>query len=291
LLIKKKNIYIYIYLILYDNYNCKNNINNINRNKLDEAAEQFQNAGNYYKCIKKWKEAGDAYYQAAGCLILIQENDEATTSFINASKCYKKSSPIEAVNSLKQAIQFLIEKGKLNQAANHQKTIAEIYETDLMDTEKALEAYENAADWYSTENLPVLSNQCSLKVAHLCGELEQYEKAYGLFEKVASNSVDNDLAKWSVKEYLLKAGLCHLANKNNEGGFLTFLNTFDEIDGTFRDTREYKFLENLVNFSEEKRVDDFVKCISEYDSLTRLDPWKTKILLKIKKDMEEVSIL
>lgn len=261
------------------------------RNKLDEAAEQYQNAGNYFKCIKKWKEAGDAYYQAAGCLVSIQENDEATTSFINASKCYKKSSPMEAVNSLKQAIQFLIEKGKLNQAANHQKTIAEIYETDLMDVEKALESYETAADWYSTENSPVLSNQCTLKVAHLCGELEQYEKAYNLFEKVASNSIDNELAKWSVKEYLLKAGLCHLANKANEGGFMTFLDTFDEIDGTFRDTREYKFLENLLTSTEEKNVDDFVKVISNYDSLTRLDPWKTKILLKIKKDMEEVSIL
>jgi len=198
---------------------------------------------------------------------------------------------MEAVNSLKQAIQFLIEKGKLNQAANHQKTIAEIYETDLMDVEKALESYETAADWYSTENSPVLSNQCTLKVAHLCGELEQYEKAYNLFEKVASNSIDNELAKWSVKEYLLKAGLCHLANKANEGGFMTFLDTFDEIDGTFRDTREYKFLENLLTSTEEKNVDDFVKVISNYDSLTRLDPWKTKILLKIKKDMEEVSIL
>jgi len=279
------------YACLKDAEKKKNYKGWFGRNKLDEAAEQFQNAGNYFKCIKKWKEAGDAYYQAAGCLILIQENDEATTSYINASKCYKKSSPMEAVNSLKQAIQFLIEKGKLNQAANHQKTIAEIYETDLMDVEKALEAYETAADWYSTENLPVLSNQCSLKVAHLSGELEQYEKAYNIFEKVATNSIDNELAKWSVKEYLLKAGLCHLANKKNETGFMNFLETFEEIDGTFRETREYKFLENVLNFSEEKNIDEFVKCISEYDSLTRLDPWKTKILLKIKKGIEEIDIL
>lgn len=53
-------------------------------------------------------------------------------------------------------------------------------------------------------------NKCLLKVAHFAAQLEQYENAIDKFEAVASASVDNQLTKWSLKEYFLKAVLCHL---------------------------------------------------------------------------------
>jgi hypothetical protein len=49
-----------------------------------------------------------------------------------------------------------------------------------------------------------------LKVAQIAAELEMYEVAIEKFEKVAAASVDDALLKWSLKEYFLKAGLCHL---------------------------------------------------------------------------------
>lgn len=47
---------------------------------------------------------------------------------------------------------LLTERGRFSAAANNQKQIAEIYETDLQDYEKAMLAYEQAADWYSAED-------------------------------------------------------------------------------------------------------------------------------------------
>jgi alpha-soluble NSF attachment protein len=55
------------------------------------------------------------------------------------------------------------------------------------------------------------ANQCLLKVAHLAAELHDFEKAIQIFEKVAAASVDNNLTKWSAREYLFKAGLCILS--------------------------------------------------------------------------------
>ena len=55
------------------------------------------------------------------------------------------------------------------------------------------------------------SNQMFLKVAHLAAELEEFDKAIEIFERVASASIDNNLTKWSCREYLFKAGLCILA--------------------------------------------------------------------------------
>jgi hypothetical protein len=51
-----------------------------------------------------------------------------------------------------------------------------------------------------------------LKVATFAAQLEQYPEAIEKFESVAEANVDNNLTKWSVREYLLKAGLCHLAS-------------------------------------------------------------------------------
>ena len=38
-----------------------------------------------------------------------------------------------------------------------------------------------------------------------------YYKSIENYEKVAKSAVNNNLMKWSVKDYFLKAGICHLA--------------------------------------------------------------------------------
>lgn len=39
------------------------------------------------------KEAGDAYCKAADLQQVLMENDDASMSYVNASKCYKKGFP------------------------------------------------------------------------------------------------------------------------------------------------------------------------------------------------------
>ena len=58
-----------------------------------------------------------------------------------------------------------------------------------------------------------LANKLFLKVADLAALEGEYQRAIGNYEKVAQSSVDNNLMKWSVKEYFLKAGMCHLASQ------------------------------------------------------------------------------
>jgi hypothetical protein len=45
---------------------------------------------------------------------------------------------------LTQAVDLLKESGRFHPAAGYQKQIAEVYETDLVDLEKAMNAYEAA---------------------------------------------------------------------------------------------------------------------------------------------------
>jgi len=49
-------------------------------------------------------------------------------------------------------------------------------------------------------------------VAELAAEEGEYQKATENFEQVAKKSMNNNLTKYSVKDYLFKAGIVHLAS-------------------------------------------------------------------------------
>ncbi|CAG8500170.1 4620_t:CDS:2 [Ambispora gerdemannii] len=255
-------------------------------NKFEEASELYSKAANSFKLAKRWKEAGDAFMKAANMQMQLNERDEAATTFINASKCYKKCSFEDAITSLKQAIEILTDRGRFQAAAGHQKDIAQIYESDLVDLEKAMQSYEIAADWYAGEEATALANNCLLKVATFAATLEQYDKAIEKFEQVANANLDNNLTKWSLKDYFLKAGLCHIANGDHIGAHRA-IQRYSEMDVTFSTTRECQFLQSILDAVEAGDVDNFTNRVLEFDQLSKLDNWKTTILLRIKKSIQE----
>jgi hypothetical protein len=54
-------------------------------------------------------------------------------------------------------------------------------------------------------------SKCNVKVATFAAMLENYQDAASLFREAALRAVTDDLAKWSAKEYFLKATLCRIA--------------------------------------------------------------------------------
>lgn len=56
-----------------------------------------------------------------------------------------------------------------------------------------------------------LANKHFLKVADLAALESDYYKAIEHYERIGRSSINNNLMKWSVKDYFLKAGICHLA--------------------------------------------------------------------------------
>lgn len=58
-------------------------------------------------------------------------------------------------------------------------------------------------------------------------------------------------------------------------------------DTTFPSTREAKFLAALVEAMEASDIEAFTGAVVEFDSVTKLDNWKTGILLKIKRQLEK----
>jgi len=257
--------------------------------KYEEASEMFQKAANSFKMQKKWSQAAGAFIKAAECNVQLQSRHEAATNYINAANCWRKENTQEAVNCFKIAIDMLTAEGRFSIAAKHQKEVGELYEQE-MDFPQAIENFTTAAEYFEGENAQSAANQCWLKVAQYSAQLEKYDKAIEIYENVSKASLDNNLLKWSVKEYFLKAALCHLCT-GDMVSTKRALEKYRDMDPTFSSQRESKFLDEIVAACESFDTEAFTSAIVEYDSISKLDAWKTSILLKIKNSIKSEESL
>jgi len=253
--------------------------------KFEEAGDLYQQAANSFKLEKLFKEAGDAFAREAECREKCNESNEAGNAWWNAAKAYKKSHPELAIQALTQTINHLTKSGRFRQAADREKEIGQIYLQEYHDLGKACDSFVRAGEWYSQEDAAATANACYKDAADLLAELEQYPQAIARYEQVADHSLNSALTKYSVKEYWLRAGLCALALRD----VVTFkrnLMKYGNQDNTFPSTREAKFLSALAEAVETGDMEAFTGAVVEFDSVTKLDNWKTAILLKIKRQLE-----
>lgn len=233
--------------------------------------------------------AGSAFCEAANLHLKNGSRHDAATCFVDAGTCYKKSDPQEAVNCLLKAIEIYTDMGRFTIAAKHHVTIAEIYESEVVDIEKAISHFEQAADYFKGEESTSSANKCLLNVARHAAQLEQYEKAIEIYEQVASSCLENALLKYSSKEYFFRAALCHLCiDVLNAQHALT---KYEEMCPSFCDSREYKLVKALIQKLEDQDVDGFTDTVKEYDALSHLEQWYTNILLRIKKTLQKTPDL
>lgn len=248
--------------------------------KYEDAADLYDKAANCFKLGKNWDKAGAVYTKLANCHMKLESKHEAASAYVDAANSYKKISVQDAAHSLNQAVSLFMEIGRLNMAARYCKEIGEIYEQE-QDLEKAMDYLERAADLFQSEEVTTSANQCKQKIAQFAAQLEQYPKATEIFEALARHSINNNLLKYGVKGILLNAGICEIC-RGDAVSIHNALERYQELDPTFSGTREYKLLADLATAMDEEDVEMFTEAIKEFDSMTRLDPWKTTLLLRAK---------
>ncbi|XP_036435788.1 N-ethylmaleimide-sensitive factor attachment protein, alpha a [Colossoma macropomum] len=253
--------------------------------KAEEACDMYARAANMFKMAKNWSAAGDAFCKAAKLRLQIQSKHDAAVNFIDAGNAYKKADPQEAIKCLSRAIDIYTDMGRFTIAAKHHISIAEIYESDLVDIDKAVAHYEQAADYYKGEESTSSANKCLLKVATYAAQLEQYQKAIEIYEQIGTYSMDNTLLKYGAKDHFFKAALCHFCVDMLNAKLA--VQRYEEMFPAFSDARECKLVKKLLNAYEEQDVDAFTDAVKEFDSITRLDQWQTSMLLRIKKTIQE----
>jgi alpha-soluble NSF attachment protein len=125
------------------------------RSKVRDHRQSLTGNNAYDFWLSCWidKEAGSAFEKAASIQLKnLNEPDDAANTWTEAFKVYRKTDPQDAVRVLAMAIQHYISKGNFRRAATHQQNLAEVYEVELGDPKRALEAYEKAAEWFEGDN-------------------------------------------------------------------------------------------------------------------------------------------
>uniref|UniRef100_A0A7N8WLX0 N-ethylmaleimide-sensitive factor attachment protein, alpha b n=1 Tax=Mastacembelus armatus TaxID=205130 RepID=A0A7N8WLX0_9TELE len=212
--------------------------------------------------------------------------EEACDMYVRAANMFKMAKNwCEAINCLNRAIEIYTDMGRFTIAAKHHITIAEIYETELVDIDKAIAHYEQAADYYKGEESTSSANKCLLKVATYAAQLEQYPKAIEIYEQVGTHAMDSTLLKYSAKDHFFKAALCHFCVDMLNAKLA--VQKYEEMFPAFSDSRECKLLKKLLDAYEEQNVEAYTDSVKEYDTISRLDQWLTTMLLRIKKTIQE----
>jgi len=259
--------------------------------KWEEAGDLYQQSANSFKIDKLFKEAGDAYAREAECRENGKEVNDAANAWWNAAKSYKQGYPDLAVQALAQTITHLTKAGRFRQAADREKEIGQIYLTTLNDLRRACDSFERAGDWYAQEDAGATANGCFKDAADLHAELDEFAEAISRYEQVANHSLTSALTKYSVKEYWLRASLCALCMGQGQETVLVRRNMtrYATQDPGFPSTREAKFVTALADAVDQGDQEQYTAAVFDYDQMTKLDNWKTGILLKVKKLIQEDS--
>jgi alpha-soluble NSF attachment protein len=207
--------------------------------------------------------------------------------------------PEQAVESFQTAILLMIDAGRVLQAAKLSKECAELYETEgetmVPDHHEkshvvlALEAYEQAAELFTAENSNSQASSCWIKVAELCSaalDPPDMIRAARLFEDIGRSCLASNLLKFNAKGYFLQAILCHLANQDVVAAQQA-KSRYESLDYTFGSAREGTLATQLIDCVEGMDPDGFSTACFEYDRVSKLDPWKTSMLVKIKRTIDD----
>jgi len=256
-------------------------------NGPEEAAEIFVKAANQFKLAKNWTLAGGAFTRSAEAYLKAGADFsyDAASKYVDAGKMYKTGENIpKAIDSFEEAVRVYTDAARFQQSARYQKEIAELHESSGNLTE-ARKAYSDAADFFDGEDSKSNANAMRLKMAMIAGTQGDYKVAADLFEKIATAALDSNLLKYGARDHLLRAGMCHCVEDQVEAS--RALERYRELDASFVGSREDELLGKIVAAVTDCDVEAFTNAVFEFHSISKLDDWKTSLLLKIKKSISD----
>jgi alpha-soluble NSF attachment protein len=125
-----------------------------------------------------------------------------------------------------------------------------------------------------------------LEAAAMRVEMAQNGEAAKLYEAVANEYVSNNLLKYSAKDLYMNALLCILA----DGDTTTAMAKREEYrmsDVNFEGSRQDSLVSECLRAMLGSNPDDFATAVADWESMTKLEPFRVKLLLSAK---ETISV-
>ncbi|BFZ11863.1 hypothetical protein BsWGS_14902 [Bradybaena similaris] len=250
------------------------------RSKQEEACGLYVRAANAFKVAKNWPQAGNAFEEAAQLQLALGNKKDAALHYLDAGTSYRKGNPNAAISAIHKAIEIYTDMGDFKIAANHHITLAEIYARKLSDIEKAIQNYEQAADYFKGEDSYGSANSCLEKVAKYSAKLKNYEKAIEIYEQVATSCT----SKYSTIDYYFRASVCHMCMDTVNAQVA--VKKYEEMLPAFAGSSECKLVKKLLKAVEDANMEKFTKSL-DFDSVFSFfaEPFLRTLLLRVQKQL------
>jgi tetratricopeptide (TPR) repeat protein len=255
------------------------------RVKFTDALRCFEAAGDMFKSLGKWRNAGDAYSQCASCEQTMREPLGAASYFIDAAECMRKVDPLEAIRLYGKAIAEYAVLGRFHVAAALQRTVAELYEADDAFFDAAV-AHGYAADYYQGENIAGPALASLVRSAELLILEERYEMASQALIRAIRLCLDDNLLKFNSSALALDVVLCFLCLRDDERA-LDFIEEHTELDFVFAVSRERRFVLDLILNCQERDKHAFIDHAWNYDYVFELKPYQLHMLHEMFQAIQE----
>nr|CAG8438252.1 10398_t:CDS:2 [Entrophospora candida]CAG8521365.1 12638_t:CDS:2 [Entrophospora candida] len=246
-----------------------------------KGKRDYNSAAKYYiSAAKKFEKINDNYslLEAAGCY------EDAYKSLQQTKQ------PDKAIEMLeKAALIYEINDRQSTRAARIYEQIAEQYKkstvnSSLKNLGKALTAHEKAAELFEREgdgrHLYSIISQ-----AEVAAEIGYYDKSILLFDSIMFTVANDNLLQYKATGFIYCQCICMIGL----GDWIRlekFLADSIDLYPTFADSRECKFIKELITARNSFDPSTFATACKNFDNFSKLSPWQTNILLQAKKSLE-----
>lgn len=250
--------------------------------EYEDASKLFEVAANKYKINKQFLEAGKAFEKSANALELGKSEFYAVSKqLFEAAKVYKNVSNNDYMRCLNKVIGLEVEDAQIHQAAGHLKQAAESA-LELGDYDNAIDYFNRASEYFALEDTKTSVSQINMQLAVIYSlHKNDYAKAAQKYEGLARGYLETNITRFSAKEVLFKAGLCHILLKDYQAAHQK-VTSYEQLDPNFSNSQEQKLLNSLIQALEEGDEQSFQNAVQEYDAVHRLDSWKVQMLSRLR---------
>ncbi|KAK1939836.1 putative SNAP protein [Babesia divergens] len=250
----------------------------------DDAQDLFNQAANLYKQRKQWKDAARCYLEAAAIGEREKDTIFAASNLVEAANAMQKDDEytLEHIDVLMRAANLYNAQGRFAQSGRILSNAADGFR-ERGDHKNAIDLYYKAAEFYELDEYgKVACSQIRMKYADLVSQYtEKYTEAIRIYETEGYKNLKNQLLQYGVKDIFLKAGLLHVAGCDATDAQIAF-DKYSAAEPKFAASREGRFLKAIIDACEAEDATQFQQVVEEFDSISKLDPWKVHVLVKIK---------
>ena len=267
----------------------------------DDRINKYVEAAAQYKIAKAWHKAHLAHQAAARLALENKDVGDAIQDLQLAAQCLAHDDLKGAILLYKETIGLQKDQGKFGPAGKLWKKIAEIQEVDPTLIKDCIDSWQEAYDCFVVDESKIAANEALLRKANLLAvshDVKGVKEAISIYEQVASEGI----SKYAVKDYLFRSGLLSLllevqGLRDRKVHLRDKLQFYKDEYPIFEGSRECVLLDSLVSCLVENKQrrrrsgEEFRRSFRNYERITKLDAWSTKILLQIKNQTSQPSIL